>query len=146
MSFELNPGEEVMYRLALAREHLERARKRLRVEDWAGVVEAAQLSAENAAKAVIAHFHVPSWSHDPSRELQELVTQLPPTLVGAALKLATIVRELAPEHGVATYGVPQERLTPAQLYTREKASNALKLAEDALEKATMILREFGYGL
>ncbi|WP_288104600.1 HEPN domain-containing protein [Thermofilum sp.] len=146
MSFELNPGEEVMYRLALAREHLERARKRLRVEDWAGVVEAAQLSAENAAKAVIAHFHVPSWSHDPSRELQELVTQLPTTLVGAALKLATIVRELAPEHGVATYGVPQERLTPDQLYTREKASNALKLAEDALEKATLILRELGYGL
>jgi len=146
MSFELNPGEEVMYRLALAREHLERARKRLRVEDWAGVVEAAQLSAENAAKAVIAHFHVPSWSHDPSRELQEIVTQLPPALIGAALKLATIVRELAPEHGISTYGVPQERLTPAQLYTREKAYNALKLAEDALEKATLILRELGYGL
>ena len=47
---------------------------------------------------------------------------------------------------MATYGVPQERLTPAQLYTREKASNALKLAEDALEKATLILRELGYGL
>jgi HEPN domain. len=102
MSFELNPGEEVMYRLSLAREHLERARKRLSIEDWAGVVEAAQLSAENAAKAVIAHFHVPSWSHDPSRELQEIVTQLSPTLVGAAHKLATIVRELAPEHGIST--------------------------------------------
>jgi len=67
VSLELDPAEEVAYRLALAREHLDRARRRFQVEDWAGVVEAAQLAAENAAKAVIAHFHVPSWSHDPSR-------------------------------------------------------------------------------
>ena len=67
MSLELDPAEEVAYRLALAREHLDRARRRFQVEAWAGVVEAAQLAAENAAKAVIAHFHVPSWSHDPSR-------------------------------------------------------------------------------
>jgi len=125
MSLELNPGEEVTYRLALAREHLERARKRLSVEDWAGVVEAAQLAAENAAKAVIAHFHVPSWNHDPSRELQELVAQLPPALVGAALELATIARELAPEHGVATYGVPQERLTPAPSSTQGRRHQML---------------------
>ena len=65
MSLELDPAE-VAYRLALAREHLDRARRRFQVEDWAGVVEAAQLAAENAAKTVIAHFHVPSWSHDHS--------------------------------------------------------------------------------
>ena len=146
MSLELDPGEEVAYRVTLAREHLDRAKRRFGIEDWAGVVEAAQLSAENAAKAVIAHFHVPSWSHDPSRELQELIPQLPPTLAVRARKLATIARELAPEHGIATYGVPQERLTPAQLYSREKAAKALKLAEEALEIATLILRELGYAL
>ena len=50
MSLELDPGEEVAYRLALAREHLDRAKKRFGIEDWAGVVEAAQLTAENAPK------------------------------------------------------------------------------------------------
>jgi len=146
MSLEPDPGEEVAYRLALAREHLDRAKKRFDIEDWAGVVEAAQLTAEKAAKAVIAHFHVPSWSHDPSGELQELVAQLPSTLATDVLKLATIARELAPEHGIATYGVPQERLTPAQLYSREKAAKTLKLAEEALEIAMLILRELGYVL
>lgn len=47
MSLELDPAEEVAYRLALAREHLDRARRRFQVEDWAGVVEAAQLAAES---------------------------------------------------------------------------------------------------
>ena len=146
MSLELDPAEEVAYRLALAREHLDRARKRFSVEDWAGVVEAAQLAAENAAKAVIAHFHVPSWSHDPSGELEELVAQLPPAAVDAALELAAIARALAPEHGLATYGKPQERLTPAQLYSREKASEALRMAEAALRAAEHGLRVLEYEL
>ena len=146
MSLELDPAEEVAYRLALAREHLDRARRRFQVEDWAGVVEAAQLAAENAAKAVIAHFHVPSWSHDPLGELEELVPHLPPTVVESALKLAAAARALAPEHGLATYGKPQERLTPAQLYSAEKASEALRIAEEALLAAERILKELGYGL
>jgi len=144
VGLELDPAEEVAYRIALAREHLERARRRFSVEDWAGVVEAAQLAAENAAEAVIAHFHVPSWSHDPSGELEEVVAQLPQAARGAALRLAAIARALAPEHGLATYGRPQDRLTPAQLYDRSKALEALGAAEEALRLAELVLRELGY--
>jgi hypothetical protein len=34
VSLELDPEEEVAYGIALAREHLDRARRRLGVEDW----------------------------------------------------------------------------------------------------------------
>jgi HEPN domain-containing protein len=144
VSLELDPEEEVAYRIALAREHLDRARRRLGVEDWAGVVEAAQLAAENAAKAVVVHFHLPSWSHDPSRELEEVVAQLPLAARGAALRLAAIARALAPEHGLATHGRPQERLTPAQIYSREKALEALNLAEETPRLAELVLGALGY--
>jgi len=74
------------------------------------------------------------------------VPHLPPTAAGDALKLAAAARALAPERGLATYGKPQERLTPAQLYSAEKASEALRIAEEALLAAERILKELGYGL
>lgn len=55
-------------------------------------------------------------------------------------------RALAPEHGLATYGKPKERLTPAQLYSAEKVSEALRTVEEALLAAERILKELGYGL
>jgi len=55
---EIDPREEVIYRFNLAVEHLEVAAKRFNIEDWAGVVQASQLAAGNAGKAVIAHFRV----------------------------------------------------------------------------------------
>mgnify|MGYP000150217591 CR=1 FL=1 len=95
MSAIIDPAGEVAYRLSLAREHLEAALKRLKAKDWPGVVQAAQLVAENAAKAVVAHAAVPGWSHDPSSELVAITSSLPIKLRRKARLLASMARRLA---------------------------------------------------
>ncbi|MFP3485529.1 MAG: HEPN domain-containing protein [Vulcanisaeta sp.] len=72
-----DPMDEVRYRYRLAINYLRDANEAFNRGDWRGTVANAQLSAENAAKAVIAVYRVPSWSHDPSGELQELVDRMP---------------------------------------------------------------------
>lgn len=143
---EIDPREEVLYRLSLAVEHLEAAVRRFNVEDWAGVVQASQLAAENAAKAVIAHFHVPSWTHDPSGELREILGELPAELRGHVNRLIEIVSGLAPEHGRASYGLPTERVTPGRLYDRGKAEEALRAAREAVSISKSVLSRLGYSV
>ena len=141
---EIDPREEVIYRFNLAVEHLEVAAKRFNIEDWAGVVQASQLAAENAGKAVIAHFHIPSWTHDPSRELRELLGVLPVDLREYIDKLIEITSRLAPEHGRTSYGLPAERITPGQLYDREYAEEVFHMAREAVDIARIILHYLGY--
>ena len=61
----LNPLSEIKYRLRLASEHLQRAERLFNLGDWVGTVSSSQIAVENFAKAVIAVFEVPTWSHDP---------------------------------------------------------------------------------
>lgn len=45
---------------------------------------ASQPAIENFAKAVIAIFEVPTWSRDPSNQLNDLIEKLPNDVVGKA--------------------------------------------------------------
>jgi len=101
----------------------------------------AQLSAGNAARAVIAVYRIPSWSHDPSPELRELVPRLPEDLRGSAEDLAEIARTLAPEHGRAAYGEPLRGLTPWEVYSSEDAERALEAARRACQLMSKILEK-----
>jgi len=122
---------------------LREAEDALKRGDYRGAVASSQLSAGNAAKAVIALFRVPSWSHDPSHELLEEAQQLRPELKVLAEELAEIARRLAPEHARATYGEPVRGLTPWDLYSRGDAEEALTLARRAYRLMEALLRELG---
>ncbi len=143
---EIDPEEEVLYRLNLAYEQLEAAAKRLKIEDWVGVVQASQLAAENAAKAIIAHFYIPSWTHDPSGELRAISDKIPARFKKDIDRLIEIVSTLAPEHGRTSYGIPTERVTPGQLYDKEKAENAFNIAREAASISRRILKHLGYSV
>jgi len=78
MSF--NPLSEVRYRYRLAVEHLERAGRLFSLRDWVGTISSSQLAIENFAKAVISVFEVPTWSHDPSNQLNGLMKSCLATL------------------------------------------------------------------
>jgi len=140
---KLNPLRHVLYRLRLAERYLKDAEASLRRKDYRAAVASSQLSAENSAKAVIAFFRIPSWSHDPSPELRELLKEFPIKVRNSAEKLADIVEALAPEHGRATYGEPLMGLTPWDIYKEEDANTALKRAEKALRYSRTILEELG---
>jgi Uncharacterized conserved protein related to C-terminal domain of eukaryotic chaperone, SACSIN len=135
--------DEVRYRYKLAINYLRDANEAFNRGDWRDTVANAQLSAENAAKAVIAVYRVPSWSHDPSGELQELVDRMPRELADLVIELANIAKRLAPEHGRSTYGEPSMGLTPWDIYTQGDAENALGMAKRAVEIMKTILRTLG---
>ncbi len=126
--------------LSLAKGYLERALKFLKTGDYSECVEASQLAAENAAKAVVALKRIPSWTHDPSDELLDIVSELPENSRCWIEELANLVRELAPEHGLVTYGKLGEGLAPWELYDRAEAQGILEKAKRAVELMESVLR------
>jgi HEPN domain-containing protein len=139
----LDPREEVLYRYRLAVNYLREAENAFMREEWRLVVASAQLSVENSAKAIISYFKVPSWSHDPSGELLELINLLPEDTRELVKAIAYVVHLLAPEHGRSTYGEPIRGLTPWEIYRREEAEKALDMARRVLEYTKTILRRLG---
>lgn len=138
---KLNPQSEVQYRVELATRYLKEAEDAIERRDYRSTVASSQLCAENAAKAIITLYRIPSWSHDPSHELLEVIRHLRPELRRLAEELAEIARKLAPEHGRATYGEPTRGLTPWDIYGEEDALEALSMARRALKLMKTILKE-----
>ena len=101
MTLKFNPFSEVEYRVRLAERYLADAKGAFERGDFRGTVAASQLAAENAAKAVVAVYRVPSWSHDPSHELREAAAQMPASLKPLAEELASVAELFAPEHARA---------------------------------------------
>lgn len=135
-----DPRSEVNYRRKLAEGYLKEAKRAYDRGDWRDTVANAQLAAENAAKAIIAIYRAPSWTHDPYYELLDILDNLPEDVRERAREVAEIAHTLAPEHGRTTYGEPARGLTPWELYTREDAEKALKLAQKAIENLDRILK------
>jgi len=73
LGMSLNPKEKTLYLVELARGYLGGARKAFAMRDFADTMTEAQLSVENSAKAVISCLQIPSWSHDPSEELLNIL-------------------------------------------------------------------------
>jgi HEPN domain-containing protein len=135
-----NPTNIVAYRRKLAHRYLNEAEESYQRNDYRHTVESAQLTAENAAKAIIAIYHIPSWSHDPSTELQGLINDLPNKVRSKAQKLAQISHKLAPEHGRVTYGEPARGITPWELYSKNDAKKALSLAKTCVQLLEQTLK------
>lgn len=144
MSF--NPSSEVRYWYRLAVGHLERAERLFSLRDWVGAVSSSQLATENFAKAVIEVFEVPTWSHDPSSQLNSLIEKLPSDVVDEVKELAALAREMAPEHGRSTYGEPSAGLVPSDIYREGHASSALKNGRKAKKMAERVLERSNMGL
>jgi len=139
----VDPVGEARYRYRLAASHLARAERLLALGDWAGAAHFAQLSAENFAKAVVALYEVPTWSHDPSNQLLRLSSRVPQSLAEEVRELALIARDVAPEHGRSAYGEPGEGLTPDNVYTEAHARGLAAKARRAGEIAARVFEALG---
>ena len=139
----IDPMNEVKYRYELANEHLSRAERYFSLEDWVGCVHYSQLAVENFAKAVIAIYQVPTWSHDPSNQLMGLINQVPGSVRELIIELARMSHELAAEHARSTYGEPTAGLTPGMIYNREVAARALSMARRARDIVTNVFSALG---
>jgi len=141
-----NPLSEVKYRYRLAVEYLERAERLFSIGDWVGTVLSSQITVENFAKTLIAIFEVPTWSHDPSNQLNGLIEKFPSGLADDLKELAKMAREMAPEHGRSTYGEPDAGLTPSDIYTEEHALSALEKGKKSREITEKILNQLNIRL
>lgn len=142
----IDPIDEVKYRFRLAIEHLRRAERLFQIEDWSGVVQFSQLAIENFTKALIAIHEVPTWSHDPSRQLTRLINRFPEEFHSDLHKVAQYCREVAVEHARSMYGEPSLRLTPSEIYDRNFAQNILNKALEVYKLTLKILESLGIQL
>lgn len=146
--------EEAEYRVSLARSNLRDSGRFLKARLYHWAVLSAQMSVENSAEAVISCFRIPSWLHDPSTELEDLIDEWAKDILGRfgegmvkrLRALASAASELAPEHGRATYGVVERRLLPEEMYDEGRASRALSLAEEAYETADQFVKRWFGGI
>lgn len=110
--------------------------------DWAGCVHYSQLTVENFAKAIIAIYQVPTWSHDPSNQLMSIINQLSSEVKELVIELARMSHELAAEHARSTYGEPTTGLTPSMIYNHANAVNALSMAYRARDIVIKVFNMF----
>jgi len=137
---EINPKTEIEYRLKLAQQYLDDSVKAFKRGDYRNCVMSAQLSVENAAKAIIAVYMIPSWSHDPSLELKKILKKLPKDLRKKVNRIGEIAHELAPEHGRTTYGEPLKGLTPWEIYDEKISKRILNEAKEAIKLMKEVLK------
>jgi len=98
------------------------------------------MAVENSAKALITIHAVPSWSHDPSPELLSIKEKFSSALQHDVERLADLTETLAPEHARASYGDPLRGISPWELYRREYAERAVKVAREATNIMKRLLK------
>ncbi|MEW6685705.1 MAG: HEPN domain-containing protein [Candidatus Edwardsbacteria bacterium] len=141
--------EESYYRFNLARKYLEEAERDFENKEIVDTVRKVQLAVENGMKAVISCFSLPSWSHDPSDELEKVleenkkeIEKLKGNFLSRLRRGEELARELAPEHGRITYGEPLKRITPWELYDTSYAQEILQKSKEVIKSAEEFIREW----
>jgi len=136
--------ENVTFRLELARGFLHEAQQDLTLGRWRAAVSHAQLSVENALKAVIGLFLPVPKTHDPARMFLELIAreQIPPRWQKDVQQLAEMGQPLGPQLQVQTdYGDEFAGRLPWVLFGEEEAREALTTAEKILVRVEEIVQE-----
>ncbi|MDI7267171.1 MAG: HEPN domain-containing protein [Myxococcota bacterium] len=146
----MTSGQEWLRWLRDAEQCLDGARGAVQQGHWRSVCLMAQLAIELAAKAVIAAFVEPHWTHDPSGQLragvlarsdEEIEAVFGADACGAIERLAGDVAETAEWHGWATYGrrLPDRTWrAAADVCTEDAARDLLLRAERSVATAARL--------
>lgn len=138
--------DEIAYRVALAEGFLAEAEQDLGLKRWRSCVDNAQLSVENAGKAVLSLFNVSPKTHEPSQQLAALLRErkLPHEVRDSMLKLLPELLALGKrEHFLTDYGDEATYTLPWDLFTKESADEALEAARRSLELSKAIIDRVG---
>ncbi len=138
----MTASDSLRYRFALAEGFLKESRQDFELERWRSCVDNAQLVVENSGKALLLLFGVSPKTHDPGRQVSQLLeTGVPPPAVRPALlELVPDLMALGPTtHMLTNYGDEAIETFPWDLFTRDAAQQALDTAERVLARARQIL-------
>ena len=126
------------YRIALAAGFLAEAEQDFALERWRSCVDNAQLTVENAGKAVLALFGITPKTHDPARQVaavlreQELPAEVSKLLHAMLPDLLVLGTET---HFLTDYGDEANYTLPWDLFTRQTAEDALQSAQRSVQRA-----------
>jgi len=132
---------------------LSSAEKHLLTHDHRITSQQAQLSIEFSVKSVIACFEEPLWTHDPSWQLEKIISQQKEEIAAKMgenfiSKLAELTRNAtwaAPWHGRTTYGrinPDGSRTSAFELCTEEIAQELMNRAKSSFETARIFLEKW----
>ena len=144
---------EVKTRLKDAQASLSTAQRSFPVEDHRAVIQNAQLCIELSAKAVIAYYEEPAWTHDPSEELLKIleergeeIAEMLGNEVESLYTLAEDAGVAAPWHARSTYGARSKDgvwLPAVDVCTKEMAEDLLERASRSYKTAVRFSRHLG---
>jgi hypothetical protein len=135
-----------MTNVRLARDYLERSRKRLKAvavllqeQAFADVVRESQEVVELLLKALVRSFGIAvPFSHDLSETLATNEPRLPPEARRMVGRWSEISRHLRKDRELAFYG--SEDITPSSFYTRADAEEAMRMANEVLTTVSPFIR------
>lgn len=139
----MDSEQDVNYRVRLAEGFLREAEEDLKLSRWRSSVDNAQLSVENAVKAVIARYGPVPRTHDVAKPLEELQTstELSPTVKEKLSILRNLAEQLGyEEHIRSDYSEEASFKTPWELFDQEDAQKAVEIARQALSLAKEVLQ------
>ena len=127
----MNSREDVEYRLNLSKGFLREAEQDFQLGRWRSCVANAQLSVENAGKAVLMLFGVSTKTHEPAKHMAQLIKN-PEIPKQAQDKIKDILPDFlllgAEEHFMTDYGDESSYKLPWELFDEESAETALNVA------------------
>lgn len=134
----MNSQHDAEYRLRLTKGFKQEAEQDFQLQRWRSCVDNAQLSVENAGKAIIAIFEPVEKTHNPAIRLRQLINKnLIDTSLLADLNAAlSAFDELGfEEHFLTDYGDEQTYRDPWSLFNESDAQKALEILHQCLAVA-----------
>jgi len=142
----MNSSDDAKYRLRIAVGFCEEAGRNFNRSEWRACVDDAQLAVENAAKAIISCFHPAARTHEPDKELQDILDthKNPPADVTAAISAVIVCCQALGwnAHVRTDYGDEATRRTPWELFDEPQAANALQYAREAGQNTGHVVEYF----
>ena len=138
----MNAHDEVTYRLALAKGFLAEAEQDFDLNRWRSCVDNAQLTVENAGKAILASFGVSPKTHEPARQVAAFLRHqsLPENIQEKMHRILPDLLALGTtEHFLTDYGDEATYTLPWDLFTEESAVDALTAARRSFEQTQELL-------
>ena len=136
----------ITFRFRLALGFLEEAEQDAALGRWRACVAHAQLSVENALKAIIALFAPVPRTHTPTKILSTMLMKgdIPHQDQQDVQKIIGIAQTLDSNaiHAQTDYGDEFHGLTPWELFSEEDAQQALTIAQQVMEAATALIQKY----
>jgi HEPN domain-containing protein len=145
----MNAHVDAEYRFGLARGFLAEAEQDSTLKRWRSCVDNSQLSLENSGKAALVLFGLSPKTHDPARDLAEVLRTgvLSEELRRRAEALVVDLLALGPaEHFLTDYGDEPARVLPWELFTQESAEKALTAARNGLSRAEDLFKAWRHAV